>query len=162
MERTVADVYRDEQYVTLYRYEKPTEAYDERREGDVSKRDLVGTWFTSNLGDLSAYINTRKPGGNIVTVRVPKQDINGYDASKLDATKEMDIEPGNYIVPKEVGQYSRLEIPLLVKPSAPYKFTFKDWGKVRDFVASSLTPENLIRLATTNTQARHVPTAAIR
>jgi len=118
--RSLVDMYTDPNYITLYRYENPNIPYVPRREGTVSKKGLVGTWFTDNLDDLKAYALMRikgQKGGIFVVVRVKKDDLGNYGATKLPETKDMDIEPGNYIIPEQVRANSRVEMPAFFKSS---------------------------------------------
>ncbi|MFZ2523295.1 MAG: hypothetical protein WAW92_02810 [Minisyncoccia bacterium] len=63
-QETPKNIYENESFVTLYRYENPAVAYDESREGTVSKPELVGQWYTNNLGDLKTYVKSRQPGAS--------------------------------------------------------------------------------------------------
>jgi len=146
-ERTLAEIYSDDSYITLYRYEKPETEYNENREGSVSKREIVGQWFTKNIDDLKTYIKARKPRGVITTVRIPKESLEEYDATVREDTKDMDIEVGNFIIPPEVQRQSRIEIPLAVESRLNNKFSFSEFGKINDFVDRELSPRALLSLA---------------
>ena len=143
-EQPLIDIYRDSRYVTLYRYENPSSPYDEDREGIVSKKSLIGGWFTNNLSDLRTYIKMRQPGGTIVTIRILKDQLETYDATKNEETQKMDIEEGNFVIPQNVQTSTRIEIPLTVNTKNPKKFLFNDWGQVNHFIDTTLTPEKLI------------------
>lgn len=144
---SLEDIYRSPHFVTVYRYENPSSSYDESREGIVSKRTLVGNWFTMNVGDLRTYIKTRQPGGKIVVVRIPSDQMVIYDATINDETREMDIEKGNFIIPEDMQTTSRLEIMLDIDSQNPKKFLMRDWSQIDSFVDSTLTPERLIERA---------------
>ena len=142
--KKLLEVYEDENYETLFRYENPEIPYDERREGVVSRKDLVGSWFTNNVDDLKTYIKARQPGGKIVAVRVLRSDLEQYDATKLQETKDMDIESGNYIISNELQTGTRMDIPLEVKTANPKKFLMKDWEQINQFVDSNMGRDQLL------------------
>lgn len=138
------NIYEDENFVTLYRYENPSVSYDESREGVVSKQELVGQWYTDNLSDLKTYVKSRQPGGKLVTIRIRRDELESHDATQLDKTKDMDIEKGNYIISDTEAENSRIEIPLAIETTNPRKFLMSDWQKVNEFVDTNLSPENLV------------------
>lgn len=140
-------IYERKDYTTLYRYENPNEDYDPRREGTTSKEEIIGQWFTENLDDLRAYIKMKQPGGHVVVVRIPTADKAKYDAGNLDITKEMDRETGNFIVPSEIQQETKLVLPLYIEAQNARKFMMGDWKKIDNFVAEELSASNLIRIA---------------
>ncbi|MBI2410263.1 hypothetical protein HYV30_04500 [Candidatus Kaiserbacteria bacterium] len=140
-------MYQDPNFVTLYRYENPSVSYDEGREGIISKQALICGWFTDNLNDLRTYIKMRHPGGRIVVIRVPRDRLETYDARKNEETKEMDTEPGNFVVPQEEQAATRIEIPFPVESSAPKKFLMSDFGRIDAFIEQELTSERLIEKA---------------
>ena len=121
------NVYEDANFVTLYRYENPTIAYDESREGTVSRQELIGQWYSDNIEDLKTYIKARTPGGKLVTIRIHRDELESHDAAKLDETKDMDIEKGNYIISDAEAENSRIEIPLAIETTNPKKFLMSDW-----------------------------------
>lgn len=144
-----AELYKDPDYISLYRYENPTIPYDEKRDGVISKQGLVGSWFTDNLADLISYTVTRikgKRGGRFVVVRVKREDLEKYDATKLPETRDLDIEQGNYIIPQEVGAGSRVEVEGIFKDSWEDKpnVPFTDWNEVADYISQNLTNEAII------------------
>ena len=141
---SLEQIYKNPDFVTLYRYENPTVPYDPRREGDVSKETLIGSWFTSKIDQLKVYIKMRQPGGKVVTIRVPIATLDTYDASKNEETKNMDIEVGNFIVPQEVQADSRIEIPLTVNSSDPKKFPVSEWKHINTFIDSTIVPDKLL------------------
>jgi hypothetical protein len=142
--KKLLEVYQDENYETLYRYENITTPNNQEREGVVSKQELIGNWFTNNQDDLATYIKARQPGGNVVLVRISKAELDKFDASQLTETMEMDIEAGNYIIPSELQNETRLTIPLVVEVASSNKFMMKDWRKVNDFVKNNLSKEQLL------------------
>ena len=139
-----ARLYENTDYVTLYRYENPEIPYDEGREGVVSKKTLIGTWFTDNLNDFKTYVHMRPPRGRLVVVRVPKAQLGQFDASTHEETSEMDIEKGNYIIPNDIQMQSRVEIPLEVKSQVPKKFLFKEWKEIDALIDVTLTDQALL------------------
>lgn len=141
-----ADLYKDPNYVSLYRFENPTIPYDESREGVVSKSGLIGTWYTSSLADLKTYTIQRikgQRGGRFVVVRVKREDLDKYDATKLPATREMDIESGNYIVPQDVVAASRVEVDGIFKDEWEGKKNLDptQWGEIEDYINTNLSDE---------------------
>ncbi len=145
--KKLTQAYNDDGYVTLYRYENPNKSYDATdnpREGIVSKQEVVGQWFTDNISDLKAYSHMRKPGGRITTVRIPKSELDQYDAMKLEQTKDMDIESGNYIIPDELQKETRIEIPVDVETINPNKFLFKDWKILDEFIEDNVSTSEKI------------------
>lgn len=138
-------LYHNNEYTSLYRYDNPNTEYDEKRENVVSKKEIIGNWFTDNIQDLKDYIKTRSTNGSIITIRIPLADLKNYDASILENTKDMDIEKGNYIVPREIQADSYIEIPLKIETQNPNKFLFKDWQKINDFVDNNVSsPEKIL------------------
>ncbi len=138
-------LYHNNEYTSLYRYDTQNTKYDERRENVVSKKEIIGNWFTDNIQDLKDYIKTRSTNGSIITIRIPLADLKKYDASILENTKDMDIEKGNYIVPREIQADSYIEIPLKIETQNPNKFLFKDWQKINDFVDNNVSsPEKIL------------------
>jgi hypothetical protein len=142
---SMREIYSDDSYVTLYRYEKPTEEYAESREGTVSKREIVGQWFTDNVEGLKTYIKMREPGGIIVTVRVPMAELKRHNATLREDTKDMDIEDDNFIIGPDIQEKSRLEIPLEVNARLGKKFSFNEYQHIDAFVDRELTPESLLQ-----------------
>ena len=138
-------LYHNNEYTSLYRYDTPNTEYDEKRENVVSKKEIIGNWFTDNIQDLKNYIKTRSTNGSIITIRIPLADLKNYDASIIENTKDMDIEKGNYIVPREIQADSYIEIPLKIETQNPNKFLFKDWQKINDFVDNNVSsPEKIL------------------
>jgi len=142
---SMREMYSDDSYVTLYRYEKPTEDYNESREGSVSKREIVGQWFTDKPEDLKTYIKMRQPGGIIVTIRVPKTDLTQFDATLREDTKDMDIEVGNFVIDPNIQEKSRLEIPLEVNARLGKKFSFNEFEQINEFVDRELSSESILQ-----------------
>lgn len=146
------ELYQDPNYITLYRYENKTIPYDESREGIVSKRTIIGAWFTNSLDDLRTYFISRVQGtrgGNFVTVRVKKEDLAQYDATTHPETKDMDIETGNYIIPSEIITETGLflEAPFKDEWEGKKNLPIKDWSLVKDFIQSNLNNEALQNIA---------------
>lgn len=143
------NLYKNQDYISLYRYENPSIPYDERREGLVSKKSIAGNWFTNNLADLKAYTKTRikgERGGKFVVVRIPKVNLDQYDATKLPETKDMDIEAGNYIIPPEASASSQVEVDGIFKDiwEGKKNIPFADWKEADDYIDSNLSDEAII------------------
>lgn len=144
-QESLAAAYKDSSFVTLYRYENPAAPYDEAREGAVSKAVIIGQWFTSDLNDLRTYIKMRQPGGHVAVIRVPASRLHELDAANLPATRDMDREVGNYIVPEELQSGSRLEIPLPVTSRIPNKFLIENFKDINAFVDTELTTDAILK-----------------
>lgn len=146
------EIYRDPQYVTLYRYENPTISCDPTREGIVSKQHLIGAWFCDSLKDLTTYAIRRiqgKPGGRFVAVRVKRDELDRYDAKRNPETMGMDIEAGNYIIPVDVREQTAIFVDALFNSEWTGKANvpFKDWGLIQHFVETNLSDEALQKIA---------------
>lgn len=143
-------LYQNPDYVSLYRYENPSgNPYDTNREGVVSKIDLVGAWFTNNLTDLKTYTRMRmkgRRGGKFIVVRVRKDELDKYDATKKPDTMGMDIEAGNYIIPPEVAQSSSVEVEGVFKDEWEGKRNLDttQWGVIGDYINQNLSDAALI------------------
>jgi hypothetical protein len=146
-----AELYKDPTYVSLYRFENPTIPYDRSREGIVSKEAIIGQWYTDNLSDLVTYTAQHIKGvrgGRFAVVRIPKADLEKYDATLLPETRNMDIERGNYIIPPEIGAESRIEI------EAPFKDSWEgrkniplmDYRELRSFIEAHLSDDALVAM----------------
>ncbi len=146
--KRLLEIYQDNDYKTLYRYDNPNTAYDDRREGIVSRKELIGSWFTDRIDDLATYIKGRQPGGRILLVRAKKDDMEKYDATKLPETKDMDIEAGNYIIPEDIKTGSGIEIPLTVEGTNPNKFIMKDWVAIDSFISDELSDAAILKRIT--------------
>jgi hypothetical protein len=143
------DLYRDPSYVSLYRYENPSTPYDLSREGVVSKSHLIGTWYTDSLDDLAAYTASRikgQRGGRFVVVRVRREDLDTYDATKLPDTQDMDIEKGNYVIPPEIAERSRVEVNgiFMHRWEGKKNFPWTDRQVLRDYIATNLSDDAII------------------
>jgi len=119
--------------VFLFRYDLP-QAPNINPNSEVSRDELVGSWFTDSTKSLKTYIKTRPPGGSIVVVEVPKDKLEKLKAINHPVAKDMDIEPlDNYIVPDELLVGAKT-MPLTVPSKSPNKFLLKDWASVDSFV----------------------------
>jgi hypothetical protein len=92
--------------VRLYRIENKNIPYDESREGIVSKKEIVGGFFTDNIETLSNYIrkNQSQEGINLVYVDISKDDLDKYHVSKNEYAKNMDVESDNWIIPSNINR----------------------------------------------------------
>lgn len=152
-ENPKALLYKDPNYVSLYRFENPTIPYDESREGVVSKSDLIGNWYTASLSDLKTYTIQRikgQRGGRFVVIRVKKEDLGKYDATKLPQTRDMDIESGNYLIPKDVASLSRIEVDGIFKDEWEGKknLDMAKWREIGDYINNTLTDEAILHKLT--------------
>lgn len=146
---SLKDLYQDPSYISLYRYENPNLPYDEDREGIVSKKGLIGSWYTDNLDDLKTYTFMRikgQKGGRFVVVRVKRDELDKYDATKLPETKDMDLESGNFIIPNEVGNKSRVEVDGVFKDSweGRQNIPLADHQDIEDYIDKNLSDQTII------------------
>ncbi len=89
--------------VRLYRIENLNIPYDDRREGDVSKKEIIGCWFTDRENVLSFLKkNQRQEGATLVYVDINREDLDKYHVINSPYTKGLDVEPDNYIIPHDV------------------------------------------------------------
>ena len=92
--------------VRLYRIENKNIPYDESREGIVSKKEIVGGFFTDNIDSVANYIrkNQSQEGISLVYVDISKDDLDKYHVSKNEYTKTMDVESDNWIIPSNINK----------------------------------------------------------
>jgi hypothetical protein len=92
--------------VRLYRIENKNIPYDESREGIVSKKEIVGGFFTDNIDTVTNYIrkNQSQEGINLVYVDISKNDLDKYHVSKNEYAKTMDVESDNWIIPSDINR----------------------------------------------------------
>lgn len=145
----IVDLFRDPSFVSLYRYENPTIPYDDIREGVVSKTGLIGSWYTDSLSDLQTYTVTRikgQRGGRFVVIRVKREDLDKYDATKLPETRDMDIESGNYVIPPEIADTSRVEVDGIFKDSWEGKRNLPttEWNEIGNYINANLSDEAIV------------------
>ena len=105
--------------VRLYRVENP--AITARSDGIVSHEDLVGQWFTPNIGTATNYLRKSTQtfgrdaypveGAQLVATDVPEADLEALHVSKHPIASSMDVEDDNYIVPPD-AEYPRAAIGL--------------------------------------------------
>jgi hypothetical protein len=152
-QQSKSEIYRSPDYTSLYRFENPTIPYDEgiREAGLVSKRSLIGSWFTDDLSSLQTYALARIKGvrgGQFVVVRVKNTDLEKYRAVNNPDAFDMDIEKDNYVIPKDVASQSEVVIGSLFKDEWEGKRTvpFADRKLVRDYINTKLSSEAIISL----------------
>ncbi|QQG41216.1 MAG: hypothetical protein HYV90_03495 [Candidatus Woesebacteria bacterium] len=143
------NLYKNPDYISLYRYENPSVPYDTTREGNVSRKDWIGAWYCDSLAGLKAYAIQRmegEKGGRFVVVRIKRSDLEKYDVAKLPEAAEMDFESGNYIIPDAIGQESRVEIDGLFKETWEGKknIPMADWQELENYIYQNLSDESLI------------------
>jgi hypothetical protein len=92
--------------VRLYRIENKNIPYDESREGIVSKKEIIGGFFTDNPNTVANYIrkNQSTEGISLVYVDVLKSDLDKYHVSKNKYAKNMDVESDNWIIPQNINR----------------------------------------------------------
>ena len=96
---------------TLYRIENPN--IPANPDGAVSHEDLVGQWFTPDVDTALGYLRKSTQtfgrdaapvdGAQLVMAHVPMADLERMDALRHPVVQasRMDVEPGNYIVPRD-------------------------------------------------------------
>lgn len=92
--------------IRLYRIENKNIPYDETREWIVSKKEIIGCFFTDNIQTLSNYIkkNQSKQWIELVYVDIPKDQLENFHVSNNEYTQTMDVENDNRIIPTTVNR----------------------------------------------------------
>jgi hypothetical protein len=92
--------------VRLYRIENKNIPYDTSREGIVSKKEIVGGFFTDSVNTVANYIrkNQQVDGIKLVYVDIPKSNLDNYHVSKDPYAKDMDVESDNWIIPQNISR----------------------------------------------------------
>lgn len=93
----------------LYRVENPN--IPSKPNGITSHEDLVGQWFSPDLDDVVTYLSKSTQtygreakvvdGARLVIAEVPSNELQNLEAQTHTIAARMDIEPGNYIVPRD-------------------------------------------------------------
>lgn len=141
-------LYQNPDYVTLYRFENPNDPYDNSRHGETSLDQHVGQWYTDDIDQLFTYAISKikgLEGGRYVTIRVNATDLPKYDTM---GRTDVDHDKGNYIVPDEISETSRIDIPTLFDKSWLGQSSLKttEWGKIENDINAKLNSESLINL----------------
>ena len=102
--RSVIKLLNENNTVRLYRIENKSIPYDKSREGIVSRKEIVGQFFTDNIDTASLYIrkNQSQEGIKLVYVDIPKDDLDKYHVSRNEYAKTMDVESDNWIIPSSI------------------------------------------------------------
>lgn len=107
--------------VRLYRVENPAIAASP--DSVVSHEDLVGQWFTPNIGTATNYLRKStqtfgkdahpEEGAQLVVTDVPEADLEALHVFRhpIASSISMDVENDNYIVSPEAG-YPRVAVGL--------------------------------------------------
>lgn len=92
----------------LYRVENPN--IPTKPNGVTSHEKIVGQWFSSDLMYALNYLpkatqtfgrDTRVvDGAQLIVAEVPTDQLDDFDATTHPIAADMDIEPGNYILPR--------------------------------------------------------------
>jgi len=143
--------------VRLYRIENKNIPYDERREGSVSKKEIIGGFFTDNVDTLANYIrkNQSQEGINLVYVDVSKSDLDKYHVSKNEYAKNMDVESDNWIIPSNINK-NYVDISSVSKVTGNIMTLSKakqDLKFIIDNLPTSQITTELAALGTTDTKA---------
>ena len=132
--------------VRLYRIENKNIPYDESREGIVSKKEIVGGFFTDNIDTVSNYIrkNQSQEGINLVYVDISKNDLDKYHVSKNEYAKTMDVESDNWIIPSDINR-SYVDLSSLSKVTGNFMTLSKAKQELKSIVnnlpISQITPQ---------------------
>ena len=94
---------------TLYRIENPN--IPAKPDGITSHPDLIGQWFTPDLGAAMHYLRkstqTFGKGGSVLdgarllTVSIPDEELGKYHVSNNPTARDMDVEQDNYLIPRD-------------------------------------------------------------
>jgi len=97
---------KSNELIRLYRIENTNILYDESREGIVSKREIIGQFFTDSINTVANYLkkNQKEDGINLVYVDIPKSDLDKYHVSNNEFSKTMDVESDNWIIPQSIAR----------------------------------------------------------
>jgi len=100
------DIDNHKNTIRLYRIENKNIPYDESREGIVSKKEIIGGFFTDNIDTLSNYIrkNQSQDGIKLVYIDIHKNDLDKYHVSRNEYSKTMDVESDNWIIPSHINR----------------------------------------------------------
>ena len=100
----------------LYRIENPN--IPARPDGVTSHEDLVGQWFSPDLNYVGNYLRkathtrgTVVDGAQLVVAEVQTDQLASLAAQSHPTASSMDIEPGNYIIPRD-GTFPIEVIPI--------------------------------------------------
>lgn len=140
------DLYKNQDNISLYRFENPNIIYDKTRDGNTSIQGARGVWFTDNINDLLVYTASKigeGDGGIFVVVRISKKDLGNY---LPDTNSNVDWDKGNYIIPKAVQTKSRVEITANVFESSEVGRNLKvdQYSKLEEFINLKLSDEAVI------------------
>lgn len=132
--------------VRLYRIENKNIPYDESREGIVSKKEIIGGFFTDNVDTVANYIrkNQFQEGINLVYVDISKSDLDKYHVSKNEYAKNMDVESDNWIVPSNINK-NYIDLSGVSKVTGNFMALSKARQELKDIVnnlpTSEITPQ---------------------
>ncbi len=96
----------DKNTIAMYRVENPN--IPATPDGVVSHGEIVGQWFSPDLESVLRFLrkSSRRngkiiDGTQLVIAHVPKEDVEKFHVSKHIVASEMDVEPDNYIIPRD-------------------------------------------------------------
>lgn len=105
----------------LYRIENPRNEANYHPDGITSHDDIVGGWFSPDLDYVTGYARKATQtfgrgsevvdGARLVVADIPDDQVVRFEAARHPVASEMDIEPHNYILPRD-GSVSMTEIAL--------------------------------------------------
>lgn len=142
--------------VRLYRIENKNIPYDESREGIVSKKEIVGGFFTDSINTVSNYIrkNQSQEGITLVYVDIDKNDLDKYHVSKNEYAKNMDVESDNWIIPQNIDK-NYVDLKNLSKVTGNFMTLSKAKSELSDIIKNLPQNENPQYLY--NTEAKETP-----
>jgi hypothetical protein len=95
--------------VPLYRIENPN--IPPNPDGINSHIDLVGQWFSPNIGTATNYLRKSTQtfgreaklvdGTQLVVAHLPKEQLERHHVSNHPVARSMDVERDNYILPRD-------------------------------------------------------------
>jgi hypothetical protein len=99
-----------EKDIYLYRIENKN--IKAQPNGETSHEAIIGQWFTPNIDTAMFYLHKSQQtfgneaqkieGANLVIVKIPKEKLERLHVTKHPIASEMDFEPDNYIIPKDI------------------------------------------------------------
>lgn len=140
----IINTLKDKEKVRLYRIENKNIPYDETREWIVSKKEIIGCFFTDNIQTLSNYIkkNQSKPWIELVYVDIPKNQLENFHVSNNEYAQNMDVENDNRIIPTTVNR-NYLDLSSLSKVTGNF-LSFKNTQQELNQTVSNLPKDQPI------------------
>lgn len=128
----------NENTTRLYRIENRNIPYDESREWIVSKREIIGCFFTDTINTLSNYIrkNQRQAWIELVYLDIPTSKLEDYHVMRNEYTQDMNVENDNRIIPNSVKR-NHVDLSSLSQVTGNF-LSFKNWQQELNQIISTL------------------------